>query len=324
MASAPDLVLGVDSGGTKTLLALADRDGAVHLLQRGPSLDPFAERRWPEHLDEMIRSLAPSWHRLAGAALGLSCHGEVDVISRRQVDAVAALLPIPHLVLNDVRVAFDGALAGGAGVLLLAGTGSMAWAGDGRERDARIGGWGELYGDEGSAFWIGRKALSVATRALDRRGPDLDFAEALFQCLRLSPGELNSHFLGAENRRTTVARVAKHVDMLANQGEDVAENLMRGAGRHIADHVAAAQMRLDLPSDGAWSYAGGVFASRTVMAEVARTVGRPPRVPLLPPVGGALLRAARLVGWDPDERWIARLATALDQAHRHKEKEELP
>ena len=311
MVSEADLVLGVDSGGTKTLLALADRAGDVHLLERGPSLDPFAEKRWPDHLGEIVRTLEP-WRRcMVGAALGLSCHGEVEAVSARQSDVVAVLLPIPRLVLNDVRVAFDGAFAGRAGVLLLAGTGSMAWAGDGGTRDARIGGWGDLYGDEGSAFWIGREALSLATRSVDGRALHAAFAEALLGDLGLLAHEINSHFLGAENRRATVARVARTVDERANGGDAVATALMRRAGGHIADHVAAARSRLALPSDVAWSYAGGVFASRTVMAEVTRLVGRPPQDPLLPPVGGALLRAAQLVGWEPDGRWTSHLARSL-------------
>jgi len=164
-----DLVLGLDSGGTKTMLDLADRNGVVQTVRRGPTLDPFADRGWPDDLASMLRDYAVWWPRIVGGALGLSCHGEVEAVSARQIKVTADLLPVPHLVLNDVRVAFDGALAGRAGVLLLSGTGSMAWAGDGN-RDLRVGGWGEAFGDEGSAHWIGREALSEATRALDGRG----------------------------------------------------------------------------------------------------------------------------------------------------------
>ena len=72
--------------------------------------------------------------------------------------------------MNDVEAAFVGAFAGRPGVLLLAGTGSMAWGSDGT-RQVRTGGWGEGFGDEGSAYWIGRRALGLASQALDGGTP---------------------------------------------------------------------------------------------------------------------------------------------------------
>ncbi len=310
---AADLVLGLDGGGTKTLVAVADRGGAVRLVRRGPTVDPFAVPDWAAVLATVLEPVAALAGGLRGAVLALPCHGEVDAVSERQRAEAARLLPGPHDVVNDVQAGFDGAFAGRPGVLVLAGTGSMAWAGDGA-RETRVGGWGEAFGDEGSAHWIGREALGEATRALDGRGAALPFARALLDGLGLGADDLVGWCLGGGGRRAAIARVARTVDALAEAGDGVADALLCCAGTHLADHAAAAAARLDLPHPFAWSYAGGVFRSRTVLGHVARKLGRAPEAPRLPPVGGALLRAARLAGWAADGAWVDRLAASLAPA----------
>jgi glucosamine kinase len=307
---AGDVVLGVDGGGTKTLVALADREGQVRHLQHGRTIDPFANADWPAALGGMVADLAPWRRSLADAVLGLPCYGEVADVSAAQREGVRSLLSEPHEVINDVEAAFDGALAGAAGVLLLAGTGSMAWAGDGRTA-LRCGGWGEAFGDEGSAFWIGREALGEASRALDGRSPHTAFAEQLLARLGLEPRTLLHWCLTLPTRRSGVAALAIEVDRLAEANEPTACALLRRAGDALADHAHACAARLGLPGPIAWSYAGSVFKSRTVMARVADRLGTPPRPPRLPPVGGALMRAARRAGWAIDETWIERLGRAL-------------
>lgn len=314
MGAAPDLVLGLDGGGTKTVMALADRGGGVRLLRRGPTLDPFADPRWPDLLGDALEPATPDLARLGGAVLALPCHGEVPEVSRRQADAAARWLPAPHAVVNDVQAGFDGALAGAPGVLLLAGTGSMAWAGDG-VREVRVGGWGEAFGDEGSAHWIGREALSEATRAIDgRAGAALPFAHALLDRLGLRADELVGWCYAGIHRRAAIAGVARAVDALAEGGDARAAALLDRAGDHLADHARAARAGLDLPDAFRWSYAGGLFGSRTVLRRVTAVLGREPQAPRLPPVGGALLRAARLGGWATDDRWVDALAGALAAA----------
>ena len=313
MLAGSELIFGLDSGGTKTIIALADRDGHVCSLRRGPSLDPFAVQDWPDRLTVLIEEWAPKWSTVVGGAFGLPCYGESVAISAWQRDVAASLLKVPHLVLNDVRVAFDGALAGKDGVLILSGTGSMAWAGS-ADRDTRVGGWGDVFGDEGSANWIGREALSLATRALDGRAPDRGFARALIDRLGWSAEDLVGRLLASRNRRSDVATVARTVDDLADSGCTMAQRLLESAGDHLADHADAAVALLNLPVGYAWSYAGGVFGSRTVMRQVIRRIGYTPEAPCLPPVGGALLRAAQLSDWTVDGKWIAELSRTLSAA----------
>lgn len=313
MPAVPDLILGLDGGGTKTLLALADRDGAVRHVARSASLDPFADAGWPAKLESVAADIAWCRPRLAGVVLGLPCHGEAADVSARQVAESRRLFPAPLAVVNDVEAAFDGALVGAAGVLILAGTGSMAWAGDGR-RTIRCGGWGDVFGDEGSAYWIGREALGKASRASDGRSGGTAFAELLLDRLGLRPDELVGWCYGLRARRTAIAALAHHVDALAEAGEPEARALLARAGDALALHAEACVQRLTLPASPPWSYAGSVFESRTVMRRVTERLGIAQKPPRLPPLGGALLRAARLAGWPVDDNWIERLGRALAEA----------
>ena len=158
-------ILGVDGGGTKTDAALVDASGAVLRRWRLPGTDPMAGPGW----EDVLHGLAAETGAVP-AVLGLPCHGEIARISARQIAVGAALFGAGTRVINDVEAGFEGAFAGGEGVLILAGTGSMAWA-RGPLGSCRIGGWGEPFGDEGSAWWIGRAARALATRQLDGRAP---------------------------------------------------------------------------------------------------------------------------------------------------------
>ncbi|MDX7950802.1 BadF/BadG/BcrA/BcrD ATPase family protein [Lichenihabitans sp. Uapishka_5] len=315
MAPDPDLILGLDGGGTKTLIAVADRDGAILYLRRHPSLDPFTHPDWADRLRAMLAGLSPWYARLAEAVLALPCHGEVADLSERQRAVASELIACRHEVVNDVEAAFDGALAGAPGVLLLAGTGSMAWSGNG-SRTMRCGGWGDVFGDEGSAYWIGREALAEVSRALDGRSSNMAFAHAVLAGLGLDAGDLLGWCYDLPARRASIAALASSLDAQAEAGEPSALAILRRAGDALAAHAEACARQLDLRPPLAWSHAGGVFHSRTVMRRVTGQLGSEPLAPRLPPVGGALLRAAQRAGWRTEDTWIERLDRALSEGER--------
>ncbi|BDA84434.1 N-acetylglucosamine kinase [Aureimonas sp. SA4125] len=307
------LILGVDGGGSKTLLALATRGGDIVSVERGASMDPAAHPDWALLLrDMMVASRAPT-QEIEAAVFGLSSFGEIAAQSDHQKSVVAALAGDEALVENDVRIAFDGALAGAGGVLLLAGTGSMAWASAGGPdaRQVRIGGWGEAFGDEGSAFWIGREALGLATRALDGRSDALPFAAALLDNLAIGPDDLLFWAAALENRRAGFASLARIVSALCETCDPDASRLIHAAAAHLSDHAGAAWRMVGTDQPLRWSYAGGVFASPTFLAAVTADLGIAPVPPRLSPVGGALLRAAERAGWPVNDAWIDRLSASL-------------
>lgn len=312
------LVLGIDGGGTKTLAVLADRAGAVRALATGPETNPLDQPRWRERLAETVartlHGIDPG--QLAAAAFGLPVHGEVADISAEQL-AVAQRLVAGASVRNDVHTAHEAAFAGGPGVLLLAGTGSMCWAADASGRTVRVGGWGDGFGDEGSAHWIGHAALVRTARILDGRAAGDGFADAILVAVGVAHAELPDAllrwFYHHPSRRPGVAGLAAIVDGLAARGDPTAARVLDEAADALALHVTTARRQLDLPHPGPWCFVGGVSRSRAVVDRLAARLGSAPVAPLLPPVGGAAWRAASDAGWMPDAAWIRRISDDISQ-----------
>ncbi len=317
--SAP-LVLGIDGGGSKTLVALAGADGEIASLAQGSGINPMDQPDWRAALDTLLARVMRDRAPASAVVAGMPAYGEIAALSAAQAAAVGEHAPFAHQrVVNDVEAAHYGAFAGGAGVLMLAGTGSMVWAGDGAGRSLRVGGYGEAIGDEGSAHWIGHAAVALASRAIDGRSAAPDFLAAFFDHLGLdakAPQDaLIAWHAGLGHPRSEIAALAMLVDRLAEAGDAAALAILDAAASELAVHVTAARRRIGaaLP----WSIAGGAFASRILRERTAERVGSAPLPPVLPPIGGALLRAARDLDWPVDEAWIGRLAASIEKNAIH-------
>lgn len=300
-------ILGLDGGGSKTALAYLGPGARLVGPFYAPGINPFDRADWAADLTAFLRA-HPAPGPLAGATLGLPGYGESPRVTARQDEVCRALLDVPHTLMNDVQAAFLGAFPGGVGALLLAGTGSMAWAGDGA-RQVRAGGWGDGFGDEGSAYWIGRQALGLASQALDGRHPDAAFPELLLEGVlgEVTPARLLDWHHTLAHPRSGVAALARTVDTLARQGQPTAWALLGAAARELARHVRAVRNQLASPHLP-WSHAGSVLTSPVLLAALTRELGDAPRSPALPPLGGALHHAARQAGL-PDD--VTALAAAL-------------
>lgn len=307
-------VLGLDGGGSKTLLALANRDGQVLGPVWAGGINPFDNPQWKDNLSQIWTHCPRPLSEVGFAALGMPGYGEVPAVSADLEQAAqSALGPVPHAVVNDVQVAFSGALAGESGVLVLSGTGSMAWAGAG-EKQLRVGGWGDYFGDEGSAYWIGHQALNSLSKALDGRILDAGFAAAMLQTIGAHDfNEVLAWFYGLEHPRSEVARLAQTVDRLGTNGNPTALHLLSRASSELAQLAQTAFRLLNEPSAQRFSYAGSVFKSATVSEQVRRQLAPLGswQAPVLAPIGGALLFAAQQAGWDITPAWIYRLQQAF-------------
>lgn len=299
-----DRILGLDGGGTKTEAVVVDRAGHVVARKRTEGLDPTVGLGWEATLADIAAALGP----VSVAVLGLPYHAEIVAVSARQSALAVALFGPRSTVVNDVAVAFAGALAGADGVLILAGTGSMAWA-RGPLGVHRVGGWGEVFGDEGSAYWIGRAALARISHQLDGRLTDSGFARAMLAQMGIGTDELIRWTYGQDNPRVAIAGLAAVVSTLAQGGSADAMELMTDAAQQLARLGQTAAGLAGAPPG--WSFAGGVMRDQTVLSELTKAMGCAPTAPALPPVGGAVLLAAKAAGWDPGPDFIARLMTEL-------------
>jgi N-acetylglucosamine kinase-like BadF-type ATPase len=316
------LVLGIDGGGSKVLVALADSHGRILRTSRGRGVNPMDNPHW---LDELEQHLQPfrDEPRLAAVAAALPAYGEVERLSRQQREAIDRAFPtLKRQVLNDVDAAHRGAFADKPGILILSGTGSMSWGRNAKGRSARSGGWGDVIGDEGSSYWIGRNALNLVSQSLDGRATETALAAALLKPLRIDPADpmngLGDWASSLANPRTEIAALSALVDEIAAGGDAGALGLIEQAADELAKHHRA--MTAHCGPDAEWTYAGGTLASQTLLTALTRGIGRLPTVPKLPPIGGALLVAAQLLDWPIDEGWFGQIAATAMSVDAHPPK----
>jgi N-acetylglucosamine kinase-like BadF-type ATPase len=219
--------------------------------------------------------------------------------------ALKEALPIKEILLEtDARVALAGATGNSAGIVIIAGTGSIACGINARGRFARSGGWGPIMGDEGSGSYIGRRALEAVMMAYDYRGEPTAMMEPVLKHFGVaSPPELPPVIYETtdEQRRAVMTKIAQlsHIAVrAAEQGDPVALNIMRDAAAELAKAAVAVIEQLRMERDTfRLAYVGGVFEAgdlilkslREEIQKVAPNAEIAP--PLDPPVIGAVKMA---------------------------------
>ncbi len=217
---------------------------------------------------------ARGWRRRDVAALVVAARGVWTAAERRALARRLAPLARRVVALSDAEAALLGALRGGPGVLVLAGTGSIAIGHDGRGHWARAGGLGPLLGDEGSAFWIGREW----TRAT--------VADGVAGVRRLAR---------APDAIARIAARAPTVLRRARRGDRRARAIVREAQRHLARLVAEVARGLALPAPVTVTWAGGLLRDPRFRAGVRGALSRTgPAARWQPPHAPAVAAAARL------------------------------
>ena len=180
--------LGIDGGGTKTTCAIGDENRLLAAATAGPSnIVRVGEAQARESLtDAVLQACAASGikpEQVVRTCVGGSgaARPELAAIIR---SILAEIVPSPVDVVGDMETSLEAAFADGPGVIVIAGTGSIAYGRDKAGKTLRAGGWGFEIGDEGSAHWIGRAAINALLRASDRDGDNVassPLAKALFK-----------------------------------------------------------------------------------------------------------------------------------------------
>jgi glucosamine kinase len=149
------------------------------------------------------------------------------------------------------------------------------------------------------------------SHCLDGRAEDADFVEGLLQAMGVGADQVMDWAYAEADPRATVAGLARAVTALAGAGNASARAITDAAADHLAQHLAAAWAKNGRQDVPVWSYAGGVFQAGLMVQAVQDRLGRPPQQPTLPPVGGALVQAAKDAGWVVEDGWLARVAAGL-------------
>jgi N-acetylglucosamine kinase-like BadF-type ATPase len=263
----PPFVLGIDAGGTKTVCLLADADGRILAEARagGANLQAVGELEVEKVLhDVMERAIGDRLVRPAVICLGIA---GVD-----RPDDAAAIHAIMRrigykarvLIANDALIALVAGVAHDPGVVVIAGTGSIAYGRNARDEAARAGGWGYVLGDEGSGYWIGRQALRAVVRQADGRGRPTALTPHVLAHFGVARAQELVHAIYHRNLRpSAIAAVTRAVQQAANEGDETALNILHVGARELAGCAASVVRQLDLTADGPFTFvlAGGTLQS---------------------------------------------------------------
>ena len=271
-------VLGIDAGGTKTVCLLADERGHVLAESRGGGANLQAAGEL-----EVEKVL----HRVMDDAIGdrdvrpaAICLGIAGVDRDDDAEAVRGIMrrigfKTRTLVVNDALIALVAGAGDRPGVVVVAGTGSIAYGRDGSARAARAGGWGYLLGDEGGGFWIGRSALMSVVREFDGRGPHTILTDLVLAEMQLgNPTELIHAIYVRGLHRYAIASIAPVVQRAADEGDAVAAEIVERAAWELAAAAASVITRLGMRGDAfPIVLSGGVFRGLpSLIGKVARRV----------------------------------------------------
>ncbi len=307
-----DLFLGVDGGQSSTTAVIGDADGhIVGWATAGPCNHVGASEGRAKFLRVMGECLSQAFAR-AGLVTRESRHFKAACLgmSGGPDDKAALLADLVETdrmtVTHDAKIAWAGATEARPGLIVVAGTGSIAYGENSHGETARAGGWGYIYGDEGGGFDIARQALRAALREFEGWGPRTALAPALAELTGTSNANEALHRLyTAEWPRARVAEFAMAVDRLAEEGDPVAADILRQAAQQLALLAAAVRRQLWGESVPAAvpvrvSWIGGVFQSQILLDRFRTLVSLDGNaealVPRRGPAAGALILAYRAAG----------------------------
>jgi N-acetylglucosamine kinase len=204
---------------------------------------------------------------------GVDRPGDPEIIE----DILARIADFKRIVIaNDAETALVGGVGRRHGIVLIAGTGSIAYGVNGHGEARRADGWGYLVGDEGSAHWIGVQGLRSVARAHDGRGPATALTSALVSHLGLSDIQVMVTLVyGKSFGVPELAGLAPLVSQAARQDDAVAQEILREAGRRLNRTLKAVVDGLDMRREAfSLVLAGGVLRARDLVYQtVSETVG---------------------------------------------------
>ncbi|MGC8668006.1 MAG: N-acetylglucosamine kinase [Chthonomonadales bacterium] len=314
-------VLGVDGGQTSTVAVVLRDDGVVLGRGYGGPANHLTEPGGMERLEASLRTAVEAARNRAGwsGVFASACVGLTGLALGVEALCANVIRAERMAVVHDTRIALYSVTLGKPGVVVIAGTGSVAYGENAQGECASCGGWGYLLGDEGSGYWIGLQALNAMTRAADGRGPATSLSDAV--CRHLGVADVHGvHHLVYSHRldRRGVAEIARIVDMCAEDGDTISRRILRNAGKELGLQASLVLNRLGMADQPVMvGCVGGVFqAGRWVCPAMAASIKRTAPGsqvvrPKAPQSVASALRALEALGVAVDEQLLQRVAASL-------------
>lgn len=312
-------LLAVDTGGTKSRCVVTDESyGLLGTGEAGPGNYRVAGADGArENIESAIRdALADASVETDETLVGGFGMGSLDTDRDREVITgfleEIAFVDEVHIE-NDVVVAYYAITAGDPGVVVVAGTGAMAYgrneAGDG----ARSSGWGWLFGDEGSGFDAARRGLSAATKSYDGRGAETELVDAAAVHFGLEDFEEDvfAEIYDEIDHAKDIASFAEPVVNTAAGGDAVAQEIVEDAGDELASAARAVVDQLDIDTAPTIGCVGGFGTAEPVSEAFESSVGAAiPDATFAEPVDNPVVGSVALVA---DRRNESITRAALDR-----------
>lgn len=298
--------IGMDGGGTKTECIIGDAEG--HILGYAKGASSNISSKSSDDVAVVLRDLIHDVIQQAGvtlqalAVINLTLAGSDRPEAGRTIRAMMeGILPSScHVrITSDAASALAAGVWGDAGIILIAGTGSIAYAyPPSADHVVRVGGWGYLLGDEGSGYDIGRAGLNAALRDEDGRGPQTLLTQMALQHYHINQtAELIGKVYTAEHQKAFIAGFSYSVLTAAADGDDVAVALVEDAVSELWQLLKAVLQKVDEANEALpLVITGGLFKSdyfkHVLKAKLNKeTVVNKCIYPDMPPVVGAYILA---------------------------------
>ena len=295
-------VAGIDGGQSSTTAAIADDTGRILGRGSGPPADEVNQGSGSTRMhDAFAAAIAaaladaklPAQTAFAQIVAGVSGYEGTIYGEPPQLNG-------PLELMHDAPVAHAGAFAGGEGVIVIAGTGSVAYASDARGAHATVGGWGYVFGDEGSAFWIARNAIARAFADTDDGHPG-ELTAIVVQYFKVpSLRALARAFYANVIGRDDVAAFAGHIVHTAESGNERAVKMIEDAADALVLLARQAMDRAHMNAPPV-AFAGGLLRYQTMRETVEQRMrATMPSIrvvrPAYDPAQGAVLLALARAG----------------------------
>jgi len=276
-------IIGMDGGGTKTHAVITNLSGVIlaeHIA--GPSnFQIIGVEKAAETIYSLIEMCCDSVEcaisDLSIVACGLTGAGRTGD-QKRMADGLKKFSAAKKkklkkvIIESDARIALEGAFKGGAGIILIAGTGSIAFGKDVKGNVHRVGGWGRVLGDEGSGYFLGRLGLSAVTRHIDGRGDKTKLSDMIAKEFGLN--DQTSIINAVYKNNFDVASIAPLVMTAAGNKDRVCLAIIENAVVELAWHVQIAAEKISSATSKKVkekihvSFIGGLIGNETIVSRL--------------------------------------------------------
>lgn len=260
--------LGIDAGASATKWALIDGNGPVlsgvqdamdgHLYRESSQI---RMRRVLKEIHQKIDTLEVVFTYMG--ITGVTLDGSIE-------REIASIFHSQSKVISDIELAYRANFPHGGGILLYAGTGSVAFAIDERNESYQIGGWGYLLGDEGAGYWIGREAIRHTLLQIESKGgiKKSSLSDAVSRELNAFDWNGIKTYVYSQER-SAIAALSQIVDTCANAGDKSAIEILHNAASYLAELVTRMENTLSRDSLPI-KFTGGISSSKLLYYELEK------------------------------------------------------